>query len=195
MLVFFTNSFKSFSLFKRLSSIIVTQGNIMLEPSNNWLSVYGAFVGTLALAISAFQYRHAKRKDLVQLSVECEQAADTPTKIKAFIELLKGPEMDKPHLEEIYTVTVRNIGNVDAYIQEVGVRDRSGASHTALVRTSHFLAHLEQAPQICIKSKARQKFKIYLGRDQEIFTATSCFVVDQQQKSWEKKVKFHPILI
>ena len=89
--------------------------------ADNWLALYGSIVGTIALFINLSRFIHTIRKDIVKLKVSIEPYPRRHENIQA----LKNPENkdgpEKIHILEVYYINVRNIGNVTAYIDDVGL--------------------------------------------------------------------------
>ncbi|MDP1871351.1 MAG: hypothetical protein Q8K61_06960 [Gallionella sp.] len=166
----------------------------MIEQQPQGLAIYGAITGTIALGINLFGYLHTRQKDKVQLTVECSEDENARSNLERMLKTENAPESERSSLESIYVVTVRNPGSVEAHIQEVGIVDKNGSMHTALIQTRMFLVDLSKAPKVTIEPKAMCKFKIYIRRGEPIFTPASCFVIDQQQKTWKQKVKL-PVLV
>ena len=163
----------------------------MVDNGAKFLSIYGAAVGTIALGINIFGYLYSKKKDSVRLSVECIEGANVAKEIASLKNSANQNELDAAQLALVYVVTVRNGGNIEAHIQEVGIVDEEGCEHCALVSSGPhlFLTEIARAASISISPKAKNTFNIYLRRNAPLFTAVKCFVVDQQQNKWEAKLK------
>lgn len=163
----------------------------MLWISDQALAIYGSVVGTMALGINLFTYIHAKQKDRVRLLIECHEDEDAAKSVQYFGNCNNKPGLDAPNLLPIYVITIRNIGNIEAHLQEVGVTEVHGAEHCVLVSSSshYFLTSIASADPISIQPKAMLKFKIYLKRGEPIYTPVNCFVIDQQHKKWKRRVK------
>ena len=159
--------------------------------ANNWLAFYGAVVGTLALGINFSKFIHAINKDKIKIRVS---VSDHPQKL-ANIKLLKDGEdnepLDRINMAEVYIVTVRNIGNVNAHIDDAGVICTHEKSHSALVSSPTgggcILVSISEAKLDPIAPKSSKKFSIYLQRGQECFEARRAFVVDSTGEKWLAK--------
>ena len=156
--------------------------------SENGLALYGAIAGTVALAINFFGFRHNLKKDRIKLSVSF---ADHPRQADNLLDLEStedGKPWDQKSLAEVYVVTVRNVGNVAAPIDEVGVVTSSGKKRPALVGSKHHGPNiLERASGGSVDPlppNSSRKFNMYLNRGEQLYGAAQAYVVDQAGKTW-----------
>lgn len=170
----------------------------MIEVAGQGLAVYGAIVGTIALSINIFNFIHTKQKDSIRLSVDCVETKQACSDFLSLEATKDNKEWERPSGAHIYDVIVRNIGNTEAFLHEAGIVDKSGETHFAVTSISPnnpmIIGRISQIKSISIKPKASQSFKIYIGRDQPLFVPASCFVTDQQDKTWKSKLKLKGLI-
>ena len=157
---------------------------------NNWLALYASIVGTFALFVNLTRLIHTVKKDKTNIKLSIE---NHPQKSKN-IDTLKSTEdsepWNRPSIVEVYSVIIRNIGNVSAYIENVGIICERGNEHTALVHSTSgggLLVSLPEANLEVIEPKSSRKFHIYLRRNEEEFNAQSAFAIDSTGKKWKAK--------
>ena len=157
--------------------------------NDNWLALYGAFVGTVALGINFSRVWIAINKDKIRLRIEHCRRHDYDDKIKALQESLKKEPWERLNLVEVYTIIVKNIGCVDAYIEQAWIVDGDNVRHDALVpeRLSRgvILNRLDSAQLEPVKAKSSSKFTVYLHADERPFEAKECRVMDRTGKIWK----------
>ena len=170
----------------------------MIEVGGQGLAVYGAIVGTIALSINIFNFIHTKQKDSIRLSVDCVETNQASSDFLSLEATKDNKEWERPSCAHIYDVVVRNIGNTEAFIHEAGIVDKSGETHFAVTSVNlndpMILGRISQIKSISIKAKASQSFRIYIGRDQPLFTPASCFVTDQRNETWKSKLKLKKLI-
>lgn len=160
--------------------------------SNNWLAMYAAIVGTVALAINFVRFIDSRKRDAVQLTVSGERHENYDAQIRSLVETENEPDWGRPSLVKVYKITIANIGNVAAHIKNAGLKTRCG--HTISVLSSRIgdidstrLGKLEDANTPPIEPKSSQEYWVYLNRGQSPFEATSFYVVDRTGKQWNGK--------
>ena len=151
----------------------------------NWLALLGAATGSLALLINYMSFRHAKNKENISLAVYCADHPRQTENLHEFSET-EGAEPWKRHsMVEIYTVTVRNLGSISAPLSKVGVVTNSGEERAAIVRKGQYMEEAKGFSIAHLPPKSEQVFDIYLNRDEEFFSLSKAFVIDQTGKRWE----------
>jgi len=151
----------------------------------NWLALLGAVTGTVALLINYLSFRHAKAKEDISLAVSCAAHPRQAENLRVFAETAEAEPWNRHSMVEIYTVTVRNQGSVTAPLSKVGVVTTSGAERTALVSKGRYMEEATGSNIDYLPPKSEQKFDIYLKRDEEFYSLSKAFVIDQTGKRWE----------
>ena len=151
----------------------------------NWLALLGAVTGTLALFVNYLSYRHNRNKDRVVLTVSFAAHPEQVDNVRALIESEDKQPWNRPNLVEVYSVTVRNIGSIDAPLSSVGVTADSGRDHAAMVRHGQFLQKASASNMAPLPPKSEKQFVVYLNRGESLYTVAKAFVTDQTGKRWE----------
>jgi hypothetical protein len=154
----------------------------------NWLALLGAVTGSLALLVNFLSYRHNHNKDQVQLTVSVRAHPEQDKNARALLESEDKQPWERQNLVEVYCVTVRNTGNIEAPLSSVGVVDASGVDRTAMVRHGQFLHVATASSMAPVPAKSEQQFVVYLNRGESLYTAVRAFVVDQTGKRWQSNV-------
>ena len=160
---------------------------LMKWISSNWLALYGAIVGTIALFINFSRLIHSVQRDKVKVDITTSAHRRASQNIIQMNASQDGEPAQRIKKAEIYLVTIRNTGNVDAYIEDVGMICSKRISHSASVYSGSGFQTVAEAKQGPIKPKASREFKVYLPANQEPFTATHAFAIDSTGKQWKKK--------
>lgn len=102
-------------------------------------------------------------------------------------------DWNKTKLAEVYKVTVRNVGNINAPVEDAGVLTKNGERKHALKRTSvgggGLLDRLSSTPEEVVAPKSSKAYYVYLHRGEDEFEAVQAFVIDkmgQETKSSRK---------
>lgn len=160
--------------------------------SNNWLALYGSIVGTLALLINVTRFIHAVKKDKIKLLVSVVRHPDYDSNIYRLKEKEYDPAWERPNLVEVYTITIRNTGTVDAYIENASVICDKNKVYPALSRysnsgsTNGMLGSISQVGTIKIEPKASKKLDVFLKAEEDVFTAKYIEIEDSTGKKWRK---------
>src|SRR5690606_32525029 len=101
--------------------------------SEHWLALYGAIVGTLALFLNVSRFIHAVKKDSVKLKIKVEDHPQKSENIKMITEPASDKDWEVPKIVKTHTLIVRNIGNVDAHIEDAWITCKKGDKHKVLV--------------------------------------------------------------
>jgi len=159
--------------------------------AENWLALYAAIVGTIALTINFSRFIHAISKDKVKFKVVAE-----PHKNKTEnIENLADPtvrELGGQHqMLPVYNIVVRNIGNVDGYIESAAVicNDKT-KKHVSIPYSNDPCRYgsIEQLGAVLVKPKSFIKMAVFLHRDELVFEAKKAEVIDSTGKKWKTKI-------
>lgn len=152
---------------------------------DNWLALFGALTGTIALLIHYLSYRHSRNKDEIDLAVSVAPHAKREENIRRLSETANSKEWERPNMVEVYTVTVTNRGNISAPLSQVGVVLETGLERLAHVDDERYLQQATSKNIKPLPGKSHESFSVYLRRDEEPFHVLKAFVVDQTGKRWE----------
>jgi hypothetical protein len=153
--------------------------------SNNWLALYGAIVGTIALFINLFRFFHTLKKDKVKLKVSLSPHKNKGQNIYLLSQNIKKPIHMKLNLAEVYVIKVRNIGNVNAYVEDVKLTCKAGVERKALIsQNMGGSSILAEITEIDISPKSSLNFNIYLRDGEEPFVPSKVIVTDSTGKDW-----------
>lgn len=147
----------------------------MLWISQNYLALYGAVTGTIAILISFFNYRYNVNKDQIKLVISCKEHPMKTENIELLINSSTNNSWDRSDVAEVYLITVRNFSNIPVPLDDVGVIDEHKNKH-----------HISPKTDIeTLKPKSSKTFSVYLWRDEALFMAKSAYVIDQTGKEWK----------
>lgn len=154
----------------------------------NSLALYAAIVGTLALLFNFIRFRHTVTKTKPRIRVQCSKSPEYDRKIRD----LKEDEGDGfgggMSITDVYSVTVRNIGDVDINIRDVWIITDKGQKISALVYadpTSLILDKINERNTSSISPKNSKCFSVYLKKDENPFEVKQAFVRDALGKEWK----------
>jgi len=151
-------------------------------------TLYGTFLTAIALIISFLMYRYKIDSTNVKLNVKCNRVKGFQKNID---EMNKGynPSTGSGggNIAKIYEVEIQNIGNIEAYIENVGVMSKAGNRHVSLAKDYSFKAmseitNLEIDP---IQAKSSRTFSVYLKKDEEMFEVVYAYALDKIGKEWK----------
>lgn len=154
--------------------------------TDNWLSLYGAVVGTIALFFSLSKLVHSVGRDRVQLKVSIAEHPNRLKNLQRMKESLKDDEWERIHYAQVYEVTVRNKGTVDGYIENIqcSCSDQQKRSASVTTAISSILQPINQGKPILIKAKSSLKSIIYMKNDED-FIAGKVEVTDSSGRLWK----------
>ena len=153
--------------------------------SNNWLALYGAIVGTIALFINLFRFFHTLKKDKVKLKVSVSPHENQKQNIERIAQNVDRPAYEKTNLAEVYVIKVRNIGNVNAFVEDAKLICKAGMERKALVHQNMGNSCiLGKIKEIDISPKSSVSFNIYLKDGEEPFVPSKAIVTDSTGKEW-----------
>jgi len=155
--------------------------------SEHWLALYGAIVGTLALFLNVSRFIHAVKKDSVKLKIKVEDHPQKSENIKMITEPASDKDWEVPKIVKTHTLIVRNIGNVDAHIEDAWITCKKGDKHKVLVSDPNHQMMLSEIPKlhaVKLAPKSSTKLNVYLHRGEEAFDARNAEVIDSTGKSW-----------
>ena len=153
------------------------------------IAIYGGIVATLAFGLTVLQYLSAIKDKKVQLDISYKKHSDYAKNIKNInipYDIVTGEGGD--NIAELYTITVRNIGNVDAYLNEIFGITKDGIEHKLLVQeNNNILIFCKKLPSgiECIKSKSAKNYRIFFNKNSNSFELKKCIVVDGTGKQWK----------
>jgi len=153
----------------------------------NWLALLGAVTGSVALLINYLSYRHTRNKEDISLAVSYADHPRQAENLRVFAETEKAKEWDRPSMVEVYTVTVKNRGSITVPLSKVGVVTNSGGERTALIRKGQYMVGATNSSIDSLPPKSERIFDIYLKREEEFYSLSKAFVIDQTGKRWEGK--------
>lgn len=161
--------------------------------SANWLAAYGALIGTLAFGLNFARYRNSLKNSNVSLQVTFEKRKDFDRNVQRLSEAPDGFGGGAPQIVEVFDVKVRNLGNIDAFIQSAGVICDDGTQRPALghyPNSQHRMLHpIADLPEQAIKPKSSQVYTVWLKRDEPAFTPVRGYAEDKTGKLWHSKKK------
>lgn len=155
--------------------------------SEHWLALYGAIAGTLALSLNVSRFIHAVKKDRVNLKLTVEDHPQKSENIKMIMEPTSDRDWENPAIVETHTLTVRNIGNVDAYIEDAWIICKKGDKHKVLVSDPNHQMMLSEIPRlhtVKLAPKSSITLNVYLSKGEEVFDAKKAEIVDSTGNSW-----------
>ena len=153
--------------------------------SLNWLAFYGAVVGTLALILNFLRLRHQIKSGEPKLSISVAKHSSYDENIAR----LQAPEEEtppfrssRPSMVEIYEITVRNLGSVEAHIESCGVVTANGEKKEASVRAAgqrefRMMQKTSSNATLSVSAKSSETFSVYLHRDEDLFEVSHAFAV------------------
>jgi hypothetical protein len=156
--------------------------------THNWLALLGALTGTVALVINYLSYRNNRNKDRIDLTLSCAAHPKQAENVRTLLESEGNEPWNRPNMVEVYTVTVRNRGSINAPLSSVGVITSSGTSRGALVSNGQFLQQASTTNIESLPPKSERTFKLYLNRGEDLYSVKKAFAVDQTGKRWEANV-------
>jgi len=152
---------------------------------NNWLALYGAVVGTIALFINLFRFFHTLKKDKVKLKVSVSPHENQKQNIERIAQNVDKSTYERTNLAEVYVVKVRNMGNVNAFVEDVKLICKEGVERKALVsQNMGNSCILGEIKEIDIPPKSSLSFNIYLRDGEEPFVPSKAIVTDSTGKEW-----------
>ncbi|WP_280566863.1 hypothetical protein [Chromohalobacter sp. 296-RDG] len=159
----------------------------------NWLAIYGAIVGTIALALNFGRFWLMLQRGRRTLKVE----STVSEQAQRHLDQLAKPEDPFARgslLGPIFDVTVINCSHVSMHIHDVGVEvDEAEGKRAvqALVRSgSHgFLSPLAKSGGDDLPAGSRRSYPIWLKRSYTLPKVIGCYVIDQTGKRYKGKFK------
>lgn len=135
--------------------------------------------------------RSCNKKNKVKLSLSVVPHAEREKSMERLISTENNePWDDRPNVVEIYQITIRNIGNVDAHIEDAGIICQDGKIRQVLINYPGnycTLGHLAEVGSVTISAKASKKMSVYLNRGEDLFIAKKAFAIDSTGKKWTAK--------
>ena len=158
----------------------------------NWLALYGAIVGTIALVINFSRFIHTIGKEKVKLRVTAQPHQNKTENL----EELASPDSrmlggGQQQFLPIYQIKISNVGNVDAHIESAYVLTDDGNKKHVLVKYSHDqlrYGSIDQVGTILVKPKTSTQMSVYLHRGKAEFIAKAAEILDGNGKKWKAKM-------
>ena len=158
----------------------------------NWVAIYAAIVSTLALLNSVYRVYYISGTNKVKLNIDYEKHPDYK---KHFAETIQeyDPQTGRGGSPTVaYVVTVRNIGNIEAFIENVYGVSSDNKKHEASVNMppprSGVLHRVSGSEIEGISAKSSKKFYIYFSKSKQPLELNACYVVDKTGKRWKAKM-------
>ena len=102
-------------------------------------------------------------------------------------------DWNKTKLAKVYKVTVRNVGSINAPIEEAGVFTSKGERKLALkgktIGSGTVLGSLSETPEEVVAPKSSKAYYVYLHRGEDEFEAVKAFVVDKMGRETKSRPK------
>lgn len=152
--------------------------------TENWLALFGAITGTIALLIHYLSYRHNRKKDELDLAISWAPHVQRQENLRQLAETESSQDWERPSMVEVYTITVTNRGNIRAPLSRVGVVTDMGLERLAYVRDGSYLEEATSKHIEPIPPKSEESFSVYLKRGEELFQVREAFATDQTGKRW-----------
>lgn len=161
--------------------------NEILTTDN--IAIYGAIVATLAFLITVLQYLASIKDKKVQLSIGYKKHPDYDLNSQNIGIKYNPTTGDVSGTSgELYIVTIRNQGNVDAYINEIYGIAFDGVRYDTKVVTNKHGSCLIPIVEEYIQPKSSKDYSIYFQENSKSLKLKECFVVDGTGKKWKGKL-------
>ncbi|APW65820.1 hypothetical protein LPB137_08110 [Poseidonibacter parvus] len=156
-----------------------------------YIAIYGAILSSIAIIINILQYNHSKKEKELKFDF-------FSTKNKYYDINLKN--MNSPYdpmtgsgganTAHLYDITVKNLGSIDLYINEIYGVSKDDNNHYVLLEKNSIssLSKLDKKDNISIKPKSSKDFKLYFSKGSESFDLKSVIVIDGTARKIEKRV-------
>lgn len=146
------------------------------------IAVYGAVVATFAFIITVFQYWASIKEKQIQLKISYRKHPHYEDNI---IQLKQDAQpWEKSSITPLYIVTIRNIGNVSAFINEIfGISSDKVQYHALTHKNSSSIMSKINNSEIFPKSS--QDFEIFFKEESTVFDLEKCIIVDGTGKQWK----------
>lgn len=159
--------------------------------SHNWLALFGAATGSLALLLNFLGYRHNLQKDKIKLSVEYKSHPRQDENISRMESTAEKQPWEQIGLVPVFVVTIRNLGNVPAPIEGVGLIIDGGRKRPSLVSSKRGVPNIIEAVSSrnvdALPPLSSRDFEIFLNRGEPLYRVSCAYVVDQTGKTWHSK--------
>lgn len=153
----------------------------------NYLAIYGAAVGSLALLLNFLRYRHAVIDRKAKVVVELVEKMSA----NGFEERIKERANSAPYFAPQATITheikVRNLGNVSVHIQDAWVETVEGIREDAFHRRKD--SGFQRASRIGnleIVPRSSQSFSLFSDTDVYL-KPKKAYVLDETGKKWRSR--------
>lgn len=158
---------------------------------SNSISLYGAIVGTIALALNFMRYRHALNSSKIDLKVEIIEKMGKD----AFLSFLDKQEDDgyrgSINSAITHTVKIRNISNVTAHIEDVWVENKDGKEFKGTKRASNnqliYMPVSELGGNLEIKPRSSISLSVFSEGSSGFINPKIAFASDETGRKWKSK--------
>jgi len=160
--------------------------------NENYLALYGAVVGTIALCLNFGRFWMLYQKSVRKLKVSAKVGDDAQRHIN---EAQKTDEFSGNLCGPVYKVTVVNPSHTPIHIQDVGLFiDVEGKIERlkCYVRsnTHNFLEHMDNTSGEDLAAGSRRTYSVWLSKEQakcKLPKVVGSYVVDQMGKEYKGK--------
>ena len=160
----------------------------------DWLAVYGAIAGTIALLLNYKRFLYTKNRDKEKLKISIKPHPNREINLKHIYESEGQGHFDRTNMMvKVFVITVRNLKNIDTYIEEASILTKDGKKVSALVSEGggHTMSKISSSYQgkKKIDANSHESFNVYHRRGDEEFHPKYVEVLDSQGKIWKEKAK------
>lgn len=144
------------------------------------LAIYAAITSTIGIIFTGLQYWLNVKDKKVNLKIVCSKYPDYEKELNK-INALKPHEGGVTRIK-FYIISIKNIGNVKAFIEDAYVLSAEGLEYKVNVTILYgaglnFYTIPDYEEDICIEPKSSKDFYVYLDKDEKIFEVKSCCVL------------------
>ncbi|HHF0554607.1 TPA: hypothetical protein ACPHT2_004306 [Vibrio antiquarius] len=160
--------------------------------NENYLALYGAIVGTIALFLNFGRFWMLYQKSVRKLKVSAKVGVDAQRHIN---EAQKADKYSGDLCGPVYKVTVVNPSHTSIHIQDVGLYiDVEGKIERlkCYVRsnTQNFLEHMDNTSGEDLAAGSRRSYSVWISKEQAKYKlpkVIGSYVVDQMGKEYKGK--------
>lgn len=153
-----------------------------MKNFTDYLAIYGALVGTIALILNFLRYKHALKQNDVKLKISYKKVEILEEDIKDLGKPFDPVTQEGGQCAKICEVTVQNIGNVNAYIKDISMINEDEQ------KANIILLDISEVRRKPIEPKASRTFDMFIKNKEDICEIKYVIVIDQTGKVWKQKV-------
>lgn len=153
-----------------------------MKNFTDYLAIYGALVGTIALILNFLRYKHALKQNDVKLKISYKKVEILEEDIKDLGKPFDPVTQEGGQYAKICEVTVQNIGNVNAYINDISLINKDEQ------KVNIILLDIPEVRRKPMEPKASRTFDMYITNKEDICEIKYVIVIDQTSKEWKKKI-------